>query len=153
MFFGQFNIGNIGSQKLEPPSAALRTRYMPLFRAHHVKVLFAGHDHLFEHWIERYTDAAGRHRMDLITTAGGGAPIYTYQGEPDLTAYLRENAAGRVQVEHLVKPGVQPGDNPYHYLLVRVDGDRLDMDVIGVDWGVNYQPYRSNKTELRDSVR
>jgi len=91
--------------------------------------------------------------MDLVTTAGGGAPPYTYQGEPDLTAYLRENAAARVQVEHLVKPGLQPGENPYHYVVVRVDGDRMDMDVVGVDWGVSFAPYRSNKTELRDSLR
>jgi len=145
-----FSSGPHGASKLEPPSAAMRARYMPLFRTHHVKVLFTGHDHLFEHWTEHYTDGTGRHRMDLITTAGGGAAIYTYQGEPDLTDYLRSNAAAKVQVEHLVKPGIQPGDNPYHFVLVRVDGDRMDMDVIGVDWGTSFQPYRSNKVELRD---
>ena len=128
----------------------MRARYMPLFRTHHVKALFTGHDHLYEHWAEHYTDGTGRHRMDLITTAGGGAPIYTYQGEPDLTDYLRSNAAAKVQVEHLVKPGLQRGDNPYHFVLVRVDGDRMNVDGIGVDWGTSFQPYRSNKVELRD---
>jgi len=27
------------------------------------------------------------------------------------------------------------------------------MEVIGVDWGSGYQPYRSNKVELRDATR
>jgi len=148
-----FSSGPHGASKLEPPSAALRSRYMPLFRAHHVKLILSGHDHLFEHWVERYTDGTGRHRIDLVTTAGGGAPLYSYQGEPDLTAYLKSNDAAKVQVEHLVKPGVTPGENPYHYVVVRVDGERIDLDVIGVDWGVSFQPYRSNRVELRDVSR
>ena len=148
-----FSSGPHGASKLEAPSAAMRSRYMPLFRTHHVKVLFTGHDHFFDHWVEHYTDATGRHRMDLVTTAGGGAPLYTYQGEPDLTAYLKANESARVQVEHLAKPGLTPGDNPYHYVLVRVDGERMDLDVVGVDWGTSYQPYRSNHAELRDVQR
>jgi hypothetical protein len=146
-----FSSGPHGAAKVEPPTVALRARYMPLFRTHHVKVVFTGHDHLFEHWVERYTDGSGRHRMDLVTTAGGGAPLYSYQGEPDLTAYLKSNEAAKVQVEHLVKPGVAPGDNPYHYVVVRVDGERIDMDVVGVDWGTSFQPYRSNRVEMRDA--
>ena len=86
-----FSSGLHGGSKVEAPSAALRSRYMPLFRAHHVKLLFAGHDHLFEHWVESYVDSTGRHRMDLVVTGGGGAPLYTYEGEPDLTQYLRSN--------------------------------------------------------------
>jgi 3',5'-cyclic AMP phosphodiesterase CpdA len=148
-----FSSGPHGASKLEPPSAGLRARYMPLFRTHHVKLIFAGHDHLFEHWVERYTDSTGRHRIDLVTTAGGGAPLYSYQGEPDLTAYLKTNDAAKVQVEHLAKPGVSPGENPYHYVIVRVDGERIDLDVIGVDWGISFQPYRSNRVELRDVTR
>jgi hypothetical protein len=148
-----FSSGPHGGLMVEAPSAALRSRYMPLFRAHHVKLLFAGHDHLFEHWVESYTDNAGRHRMDLVVTGGGGAPLYTYQGEPDLTQYLRSNEASKVQLEHLVKPGPEPGDNPFHFIIVRVDGDRMDMEVIGVDWGSGYRPYRSNRIELRDSAR
>jgi 3',5'-cyclic AMP phosphodiesterase CpdA len=148
-----FSSGPHGASKLEAASATMRSRYMPLFRTHHVKVVFTGHDHLFDHWVERYNDAMGRHRMDLVTTAGGGAPLYTYQGEPDLTAYLKANEAAKVQVEHLAKPGLTPGDNPYHYVLVRVDGERMDLDVVGVDWGTTYQPYRSNHAELRDVQR
>jgi hypothetical protein len=50
----------------------------------------------------------------------------------------------------LVKPGNQDSPTPYHYLIVKVDGDKLDMQVIGVDWGRNFAPYRSNEVELRD---
>ncbi|HYR88405.1 MAG TPA: metallophosphoesterase [Terriglobia bacterium] len=146
-----FSSGPHGGPKLEAPSAALRTRYMPLFRAHHVRAVFAGHDHLFEHWVERYMDSAGRHRMDLVTTGGGGAPIYTYQGEPDVSQYLKENQASGVVLEHVVKPGPATGDNPYHFVVVRVDGDRMDLQVVGVDWGSGWRPYRSNRSDLNDA--
>jgi 3',5'-cyclic AMP phosphodiesterase CpdA len=146
-----FSSGPHGGPKLEPQSAAMRTRYMPLFRTHHVRVVFAGHDHLYEHWVERYVDSAGQHRMDLVTTGGGGAPIYTYQGEPDVSQYLRENQPSKVMLEHVVKPGLAAGDNPYHFVAVRVDGDRMDLQVVGVDWGSGWRPYRSNRTDLNDA--
>ncbi|HLY62392.1 MAG TPA: metallophosphoesterase [Terriglobia bacterium] len=145
-----FSSGPHGGAKVEQPSADLRARYMPLFNAHHVRAVFSGHEHLFEHWVEHYTDSSGTHRMDLVVTGGGGAPIYTYTGEPDLRDYIKANEANKVALDHLVKPGIEPGANPHHFVIVRVDGDKLDMDVIGVDWGRDFQPYRSNKVELQD---
>jgi len=126
---------------------------MPLFRRHHVAILFAGHDHLFDHWVERYEDGEGKHRLDHILTGGGGAPLYSYRGEPDLREYLKTNAPEKVSLEHVVRPGVEPGENPYHYLLVQVDGDSIRIEIIGVDWGRGFQPYRSNATELKDASR
>jgi hypothetical protein len=148
-----FSSGPHGGPHVEPEAVALRTRYMPLFNAHHVRAVFSGHEHLFEHWVERYSDASGPHRMDLVVSGGGGAPIYGYTGEPDLRDYLKANEANRVTLEHLVKPSVERGLNPYHFLIVRVDGDQLDMEVNAVDWGSGFQPYRTNKVELRDAVR
>jgi hypothetical protein len=145
-----FSSGPHGGPTVELPTAILRERYMPLFNANHVRVLFSGHEHLFEHWVEHYSDSSGAHRMDLIVSGGGGAPIYTYTGEPDLTDYLKANAANKVTLDHLVKPGVDRGQNPYHYLLVRVDGEKLDMEVLSVDWGAGFAPYRSNKVGLQD---
>lgn len=145
-----FSSGQHGGSKVELPAAILRERYMPLFNANHVRVLFSGHEHLFEHWVEHYSDSSGSHRMDLIVSGGGGAPIYAYTGEPDLTDYLKANEANKVSLDHLVKPSVDRGSNPYHYLVVRVDGDNLDMEVFSVDWGIGFAPYRSNKVELRD---
>jgi hypothetical protein len=146
-----FSSGPHGGPRTESQTLALRTRYMPLFREHHVGAVFAGHEHLFEHWIERYSDSTGTHRMDHVVSGGGGAPLYSYMGEPYLNDYLQANAALQVRVEHLVKPGIDPGDNPYHFVIVRVDADRLDMEVIGVDFGTRFQPYRSNKVQLRDT--
>lgn len=148
-----FSSGPHGAAKLEPPSAAMRTRYMPLFRLHHVRAVFSGHDHLFEHWVERYTDGTGQHRMDLVTSGGGGAPIYTYRGEPDLTEYLKANQAAKVQVEHLVRPGLSPGDNPHHFVILIVDGERMTIEVVGVDWGTGFNPYRSNKYDFENPIR
>ena len=144
-----FSSGPHGAARVEAPTAALRARYMPLFRRHHAEILFSGHEHLFEHWIERYEDSTGVHRLDHITTGGGGAPLYFYRGEPDTLEYVKNNQADKVSLEHIVRPGMEPGDNPYHYLVVDVDGDRLRVEVIGVDWGSRFQPYRSNRTDLR----
>jgi hypothetical protein len=145
-----FSSGPHGGPTVEQPTVDLRNKYMPLFRAHHVRAVFSGHEHLFEHWVEHYSDASGRHRMDLIVSGGGGAPIYTYTGEPALDEYLKANEAGKVELKHLVKPSVDAGSNPYHYLLVRVDGENLDLQVISVDWGKGFEPYRSNKVALKD---
>lgn len=145
-----FSSGPHGGPTVEPPTVGLRARYMPLFNANHVRAVFSGHEHLFEHWVEHYSDAAGSHRMDLIVSGGGGAPIYIYTGEPDLQDFLKANAANKVSLQHIVKPGVERGQNPYHYLIVRVDGEKLDIEVIGVDWGAGFAPYRSNKAGLQD---
>jgi hypothetical protein len=145
-----FSSGPHGGPTVEPPTAILRERYMPLFNANHVRAVFSGHEHLFEHWVEHHTDTSGTHRMDLVVSGGGGAPIYAYSGEPNLDDYLKENEARKVKLEHLVKPGVDRGSNPYHYLIVRVDGESLDMQVISVDWGTGFAPYRSNQVELQD---
>ncbi len=145
-----FSSGPHGGANVETPTTELRARYMPLFNAQHVRTVFSGHEHLFDHWVEHYTDASRSHRMDLVVSGGGGAPIYSYSGEPDLEEYLKVNEANKVTLQHLVKPGVERGANPYHYVTVRVDGDHLDMEVFGVDWGTGFQPYRSNKVELQD---
>jgi hypothetical protein len=144
-----FSSGPHGGAQVEGATAALRARFMPLFRRHHAAILFSGHEHLFEHWVERYEDSEGTHRLDHITTGGGGAPLYVYRGEPDLREYLKTNGADKVSLDHIVRPGMDLGDTPYHYLLVEVNGDRMRVEVIAVDWGRGFQPYRSNATELQ----
>ena len=145
-----FSSGPHGGPKVEEPTVELRNKYMPLFQANHVRAVFSGHEHLFEHWVEHYTDASGVHRMDLVVSGGGGAPIYAYTGEPNLDEYLKANEGSKVKLEHLVKPAVEPGLNPYHYLIVKVDGEKLEMQVEAVDWGRGFQPYRTNQVALGD---
>ena len=146
-----FSSGPHGGAIVEGPTAAVRARYMPLFRKHHVDLLVTGHEHLFEHWVERYRDASGTsRRIDQIVTGGGGAPLYSYQGEPDLRAYLANARPDSARVQHLVRPGMNPGDNAYHYVVVHVDGARIWLDVVGIDWGRGFQPYRTNRAGLWD---
>jgi hypothetical protein len=146
-----YSSGPHGGAIIERPTAIIRARYMPLFRRHHVTLLLAGHEHLFEHWVERYENPTGqKQRIDQIITGGGGAPLYPYRGNPDLREYMKLNEAEKVRVEQLVRPGPEPGDNPYHYVIVKVDGERLRLEVVGVDWGRSFRPYRSNKIELQD---
>ena len=143
-----FSSGPHGGARTESQAFELRARYLPLFNAHHVRAVFSGHEHLFEHWVERYRDASGPHRLDLVVSGGGGAPPYGYSGEPDLRDFLKANDASHVTLDHLVKPGVEPGSNPHHYIIVRVDGEKVEMTVVGVDWGAGFRPYRSNQVGL-----
>jgi hypothetical protein len=131
----------------EAQTLALRSLYMPLFRKHHVRMLVTGHDHLFDHWVERYDDGGVTYRMDQIVTGGGGAPRYGYQGEPDLRAYLSANATANVKVEHLMKPGPTGVENPHHFVVVRVDGDQLSLEVIGTG-ETPYAPYPGGTAKL-----
>jgi hypothetical protein len=148
-----YSSGPHGGATVERPTTAVRDKWMPLFRKHGVQLLVTGHEHLFEHWVERYRDAQGvRRRMDQLVTGGGGAPLYGYRGEPDLRAYVAASGAASARVEHLVRPGPEPGDNPYHFVIVNVDGSRISLEVQSVDWGSGFSPYRSNKAVLRDTL-
>ncbi len=126
---------------------------MPMFRKQGVDLLFTGHEHLFEHYVERWRDSTGRvRRMDQIVSGGGGAPLYPYQGEPDPRAYLAAGAADSVRLQHLVRPGMNPGDQAFHFIVVHVDGARVWHEVIGVDWGSTFAPYRSRTAVLGDTA-
>jgi hypothetical protein len=145
-----FSSGPHGGSIIERPTAAIRAHWMPVFRRHNVTLLLTGHEHLYEHWVERFRGTGGtQRRMDQIVTGGGGAPLYAYKGDPDLTAYHRGAAmADSARVQRLVGPGMEPGDNPYHYLVVHVDGADMWLEVISVDWGRGFAPYRSNRTTI-----
>jgi hypothetical protein len=146
-----FSSGPHGGATLEYQAATIRTRWMPLFRKHRVRLLLTGHEHLFEHWVERYNDDMGRQqRIDEIVSGGGGAPLYAYTGEPDLRDYFKTNMSDGVTLQHLARPSSDPGGNPFHYVVVHVDGGDISIEVIGVDWGRGFQPYRSSTATLTD---
>ena len=136
-----FSSGPHGGAILEHQAGTIRSKWMPLFRQHHVKLLLTGHDHLFEHWAERYVDASGPHRIDQVVSAGGGAPLYAYTGDPDLRAYIAAGSANKVAMEQLARPSPVSSGNPYHYVVVHVDGETISLDVVGVDWGKGFAPY------------
>src|SRR5207245_5522380 len=93
-----------------------------------------------DHWVERYSSGGATYRIDQLVTGGGGAPSYVYAGEPDLRGYLFGAAADGVRVEHLMKPGATPEENPHHFVVIQVDGDRLSLEVIGTG-PTPYRPY------------
>lgn len=142
-----------GPHQREAQAPILRDRYMPLFRQQHVRVLFAGHEHFYEHWIERYRDQSGVHRLDQIVSAGGGAPHYVYTGEPDLSAYIAANARDSVSLEHTVKPLAPAAANPFHFLVVHVDGARITVDVIVAEPDKPFAPYPGRTVVLSDSSK
>ena len=49
-----------------------------------------------------------------------------------------------------MKPGPTRNDNPHHFLVIRVDGDRLSLEVIAIG-GAPYAPYKGHaKIDLND---
>jgi hypothetical protein len=58
-----------------------------------------------------------------------------------------------VRVEHLVRPNMNAWENPFHFLVVHVDGDRLRVEYVGVDAGADFQPYRSRTVDLEPASR
>lgn len=141
--------GPHGGPLVERQAQLLRRVYLPLFRAHHVRMTITGHDHLYDHFIEHYEDRAGTHRMDHIVSGGGGAPIYSYRGEQDLKAYAAVAPPQAVRVEHPMRPGVQQADNPHHFVIFEVDGDRIWLQVVSTV-AAPFLPYKEPRIELAD---
>ncbi|MBI3791957.1 MAG: beta-propeller fold lactonase family protein, partial [Gemmatimonadetes bacterium] len=110
-----FSSGPHGGANLEPQAAAIRARWMPLFRKHHVRLLLTGHEHLYEHWVERYVDASGPHRIDEIVSGGGGAPLYSYTGEPWLRDYVKSDSAAKLTPANPSFVMTAPGAGPRHF--------------------------------------
>jgi 3',5'-cyclic AMP phosphodiesterase CpdA len=144
--------GPHGGATVEPPTAAVRRRYLPLFRQHRVRLLLTGHEHLFEHWAEQLRDSTGSWQMHQVVSGGGGAPPYHFEGEPDQRLYLRNSKANGVTLTQLVRPGRRAEENPYHYCVIHVDGSRMWMEVIGIDTGDSWAPYAGNRVWLTDSL-
>jgi calcineurin-like phosphoesterase family protein len=139
-----------GPKTVEPQSEALRRLYLPLFRERHVRLLLAGHDHLFDHYIERYSDSAGNHRLDHIVTGGGGGPIYRYSGEPDLRRYADAALPMQVTIEHAVRPSRQESDNPHHFVVIQVDDTHLQLRVVSTV-AAPFLPYGTDTVSLDDA--
>ena len=144
-----FSSGPHGGVNVEPAAAELRSRYLPLFQQHHVRAVFSGHEHLFEHWVERYTDGGrpshGPHRVGRRRCANLHVPWRARSAR-----LPHANRAAHVRLHHIVRPGLEAGENPYHYVIVHVDGERCNLEVVGVDWGAGFRPYRTNKASLQD---
>ncbi len=136
-----------GDDAVEPQSEAIRQLYLPLMRQYHVRLFLAGHDHLYDHYIERYADETGPHRIDHILTGGGGAPIYRHSGEPDLTRYAETALPAQVTVEHAARPGATEGDNPHHFVLVEVTDSRLRLRLVSTV-AAPFRPYGSDSVWL-----
>jgi hypothetical protein len=145
-----FSSGPHGGARVERPAQALRGAYMPLFRFHHVRLLLTGHEHLFEHWIERYVDSTGTHRIDEIVSGGGGAPAYKFTREPDLGSYIKVGADEQVTVQHLIAPSPRSSANPLHYVVVDVNGAEVSVRVVGVGSGRDFAPYGRASLILAD---
>jgi len=61
------------------------------------------------------------------------------------------NAGHGLRVDHLVKPGTA-NENPHHFVVIQVDGDRLSVEVVGTA-PAPFTPYNGkSKLALSDSA-
>jgi 3',5'-cyclic AMP phosphodiesterase CpdA len=144
--------GAHGGSTVEPQTEAIRRVYMPLFRRYHVRLLLTGHDHLFDHYVETYTDGDGSHRLDHIVSGGGGAPIYRYTQEPDLERYARSALPQVVHVQHVARPSPNQADNPHHFVVIQVDGDALQARVVSTA-AAPFAPWGADTISLTSQPR
>jgi len=142
--------GPHGGPVVEREAEAIRRLYLPLFRRYHVRMTITGHDHLYDHFVERWEDTEGTHRMDHVVSGGGGAPIYTYKGEQDLRQYEAGALPQRVTVQHIARPGQAEGDNPHHFVIFEVDGTRIWEKTVGTV-AAPFMPLGAARVELADA--
>jgi hypothetical protein len=60
---------------------------------------------------------------------------------------VRQNAAANIRIEHLARPGPTIEDNPNHFVVVRVDGTKLSLEVVATR-PAPYRPYGRERIEL-----
>jgi hypothetical protein len=114
----------------------VRGYYEELFRAYDVSIAFAGHAHVYEHF-HVPDDGTGTRRDDsasaasyprdgsavhYVVTGGGGGPLPSCD---PMASPREEHSAGYIQ-------GRRCG---YHVTRVSVDGERLEVEIVGVDGG------------------
>ena len=46
-----------------------------------------------------------------------------------------------------MKPGSTPEENPHHFVVVQVDGDRLSLEVVGAG-PATYTPYPGGRSRI-----
>lgn len=143
--------GRHGGPEVELQSETMRRKYLPLFRRHHVRLTVTGHDHLFDHFVEHYDDESGAHRMDHIVSGGGGAPVYVYRGEQDLALFAETAAPQKIRVEHLVRPGSSEAENPHHFTVFEVEGNRMWVKVVATV-AMPFRPYGQPRVELSNQA-
>lgn len=56
------------------------------------------------------------------------------------TDYLKAWSAETLRREHRARSSRDPGANPFHYVVVHVDGKAVSLEVISVDWGRGFNP-------------
>ena len=88
--------------------------------------------------------------MDEIVSGGGGAPLARTPEDPDLRDYVKAGAPEGVTMQHLARPSSDAGGNRFHYVIVHVDGEKISVEVVAVDWGKGFSPYRSSRASLAD---
>ena len=52
-----------------------------------------------------------------------------------------------MKVEHLTKPGMLPEENPHHFVVIQVDGDKLSLEVVGTG-PAPFTPYPGGASKL-----
>jgi len=144
-----FTTGAHGGPVVEREAEGVRRLYLPLFRRYHVRMTIAGHDHLYDHFVEHYDDSEGTHRMDHVVSGGGGGPIYTYHGEQDLARYEADTMPQRVVVRHVTQPGRTEAENPHHFVIFEVDGGRIWEKVVATV-AAPFAPLGAPRVELAD---
>jgi 3',5'-cyclic AMP phosphodiesterase CpdA len=119
MHHAMFSIGTHGG------TASLRARWTPLFERAGVTMVISGHDHAYER-----AEHGGVH---YFVSGGGGAPLYDRVDSP-----AAADAAAVVTFE-----------SAWHYLRVKIAGDRIEVTAVRPDGTVIETTSWSDALEAR----
>lgn len=86
------------------------------------KFIFAGHDHFYDHMVITKPEWNG-YEIHQIIAGTAGAPFYT------ATEYPADGDYKLTRLKHI--------DNSYGYVLVKIEGDKVEVSYRGNDWSLS----------------
>ena len=105
-----------------------RKRLIELFQQYGVRIVFSGHEHLYEHSVLRYHENPGGGAGDIhfIISGGGGVPLRDKSDTGTIKKYLENYKREGFEVELAVY------EKKYHFCRVKADKENVGIDVYAV---------------------
>jgi len=121
-----------------------RRKLLELFEKHHVRLVFSGHDHLYQHNIVTMDDPAAA-RTDTIhfVIGGGGGALLREENSPEKIMAIADHYADLGIAAHQL---VQ--NKSYHYSLVSVSSEKLTVTVYKVSKTDGYEENIIDRYEI-----
>ncbi|UCE67089.1 MAG: metallophosphoesterase [Candidatus Zixiibacteriota bacterium] len=112
-----------------------RQKLLELFDRYDVKLVFSGHDHIYQHNVLFFKDknSAKIDTVHFVVGGGGGTPLREESGSREIKTIVNRYARLGYGVEQLVQK------KSYHYSLVSVSSEKLTVAVYKISDADGYE--------------